>query len=186
MLADRPFAALVSPSTSAATASSKKRRVGPPTSTPLRFSRYKPSVVVAPTTHGAISASASKLLLDAARTSPSSSSPPRYCPSDRAQLIRRLATFQELTEWTPKPERVGEIQWARLGWELCGRERVRCALCARELVVKLNRKDVGGGREVPVLIAADIEDALVDHYAELIVTSHADACLWRKKGCDGQ
>jgi len=35
---------------------------------------------------------------------------------------------------------------------------------------------------------ADIleEDALVDKYVELIVTSHDENCLWRRRGCDGQ
>jgi hypothetical protein len=29
------------------------------------------------------------------------------------------------------------------------------------------------------------EDASVDKYVELIVTSHDEDCLWRKRGCDG-
>jgi hypothetical protein len=31
----------------------------------------------------------------------------------------------------------------------------------------------------------NIEDALVEKYVELIVTSHEENCLWRKRGCDG-
>lgn len=30
------------------------------------------------------------------------------------------------------------------------------------------------------------EPALVDKYAELIITSHAENCLWRARGCDGR
>lgn len=30
------------------------------------------------------------------------------------------------------------------------------------------------------------EDALVERYVELIVTSHDEDCLWRKRGCDGK
>jgi len=108
---------------------------------------------------------------------------PRYCPGDREQLLRRLATFQELTDWTPKPDRVNEIEWAKKGWVCQGKERLRCTLCSKELVVKLNRKEVDG-REVPVLVPSEIEDALVDKYAELMTTSHQEDCLWRKKGCD--
>ena len=111
--------------------------------------------------------------------------PPKYCPGDREQLVRRLATFQELTDWTPKPDRVNEIEWAKRGWVCQGKERVKCTLCNNELAVKLNRKEVDG-KEIPVLIAADIAESVVDQYAELIITSHRQDCLWRKKGCDGE
>lgn len=108
---------------------------------------------------------------------------PRFCPGDRDELLRRLASFQELTDWTPKPDPVNEVQWAKRGWICQGKERVRCTLCNKELVVKLNRKEVDG-KEIAVLIPSEIEEALVQKYLELIVTSHADDCLWRKRGCD--
>ncbi len=108
---------------------------------------------------------------------------PRYCPGDRDELLKRLITFQELTDWTPKPDRVSEIEWAKRGWVCQGKERLRCTLCSKEIVVKLNKKEVDG-KEVPVLVSSEIEDALVDKYVELIVSSHQDDCLWRKKGCD--
>lgn len=109
---------------------------------------------------------------------------PKYCPSDRKELLRRLATFQDLTDWAPKPDRVGEIEWAKRGWVCQGKERVRCALCNKELVIKLNKKEVDG-KEVSVLVPSEIEEALVNKYAELIVESHQEDCLWRKRGCDG-
>ena len=109
--------------------------------------------------------------------------PPRYCPGDRDQLLKRLATFQDLTDWTPKPDRVSEIEWAKRGWVCQAKERLRCTLCNKEIVVKLNKKEVDG-REVPVLVPSEIEDALVQKYAELIVAAHHDDCLWRKKGSD--
>jgi hypothetical protein len=52
-----------------------------------------------------------------------------------------------------------------------------------EILVKLNKKEVDG-KEEPVYVAQNIEDALVDKYVELIVTSHDENCLWRKRGCD--
>ncbi|UNI18066.1 hypothetical protein JDV02_004361 [Purpureocillium takamizusanense] len=107
----------------------------------------------------------------------------KYVPGDRDELLRRLATFQELTDWTPKPERVNEVEWAKRGWICQGKERVRCVLCHKELVVKLNRKDVDG-KEVSVLVPSEIEEALVEKYAELIVSSHQQDCLWRRRGCD--
>ncbi|KEY64129.1 hypothetical protein S7711_07474 [Stachybotrys chartarum IBT 7711] len=80
----------------------------------------------------------------------------KYCPSDREELLRRLATFQEITEWTPKPDKVSEIEWAKKGWVCQGKERVRCVLCARELVVKLNRKELEDGKEANVLASSEI------------------------------
>lgn len=32
----------------------------------------------------------------------------------------------------------------------------------------------------------DVEEQVVDKYAELIVTGHAEDCLWRARGCDGK
>lgn len=108
---------------------------------------------------------------------------PRYCPGDRDQLIRRLGTFQELTEWTPKPDTVNEIEWAKRGWMCVGKERVRCTLCNKELVVKVNTREEEG-KEVSVLVPSEIEEALVKKFAELILDAHQDGCLWRKRGCD--
>lgn len=31
-----------------------------------------------------------------------------------------------------------------------------------------------------------IEAALVDKYAELIVSAHQSDCLWKRRGCDGE
>ncbi|KAB5566851.1 C3HC zinc finger-like-domain-containing protein [Coniochaeta sp. 2T2.1] len=114
---------------------------------------------------------------------PAKDAQPKYCPGDRDQLIKRLASFQELTDWTPKPDPVNEVEWAKRGWMCHGKELVRCILCNKELVVKLNRKEVDG-REVPVLVASEIEEGLVKKYVELIVESHSEDCLWRKHGCD--
>ncbi|KAI1366948.1 zf-C3HC-domain-containing protein [Xylaria arbuscula] len=109
--------------------------------------------------------------------------PPRYCPSDRDQLIKRLATFQELTEWTPKPDKVNEIEWAKRGWVCQGGERVRCTLCHKELVVKINTKTVDG-KQVPVVVGSDVEQGLAKRYSELIIEAHEEDCLWRRHGCD--
>ncbi|KAI1077238.1 zf-C3HC-domain-containing protein [Whalleya microplaca] len=110
-------------------------------------------------------------------------SAPKYCPGDRDELIRRLGTFQELTEWTPKPDRVNEIEWAKRGWVCQGKERVRCTLCNKELVVKTSKREVEG-KEVSVLVGSDFEEALVKKFVELIIDAHQEDCLWRKRGCD--
>ncbi|KAI5918022.1 C3HC zinc finger-like-domain-containing protein [Camillea tinctor] len=108
---------------------------------------------------------------------------PKYCPGDREELIRRLGTFQELTEWTPKPEQVNEIEWAKRGWVCQGKERVRCTLCNKELVVNTNKREAEG-KEVPVVVGSDVEQALVKKFAQLIIEAHQEDCLWRKRGCD--
>ncbi|KAF7530432.1 hypothetical protein G7054_g9595 [Neopestalotiopsis clavispora] len=108
---------------------------------------------------------------------------PKYCPGDREQLIRRLGTFQELTQWTPKPDRINEIEWAKRGWVCKSKETVQCTLCHKELVVKLNKKEADG-RETPVLGGSELEQALVTRFSELVVDAHQDDCLWRKRGCD--
>lgn len=115
----------------------------------------------------------------------SKTDPPKYCPGDRDELIRRLGTFQELTEWTPKPDKINEIEWAKRGWVCQGKERVRCTLCHKELVVKTSKTEVNG-KEVPVLVGSDIEEALVKRFIELIIDAHQEDCLWRKRGCDGK
>ncbi|KAK4135001.1 zf-C3HC-domain-containing protein [Trichocladium antarcticum] len=171
----------------------KKRRVGGPTSTPSKYTstlQSSPasirSIQGTPTTVSNVTlrkwaSHASVASLAGGKDGPPSL--PKYCPGDREQLVRRLATFQEMTDWTPKPDRVNEIEWAKRGWVCRGKERVRCTLCGHELVVRVNRKEVDG-KEISVLIASEIEASVVDKYAELIVESHADDCLWRKKGCD--
>jgi hypothetical protein len=108
---------------------------------------------------------------------------PKYAPWDRAAFLNRLKSFSNLTDWTPKPARVTEVEWAKRGWVCQKLERVRCSLCNVEILVKLNKKEVNG-KEEPIYVAQNIEDALVDKYVELIITSHNEDCLWRKRGCD--
>ncbi|KAK4197352.1 C3HC zinc finger-like-domain-containing protein [Triangularia verruculosa] len=108
--------------------------------------------------------------------------PPKYCPADRGELLRRLATFQELTDWTPKPERISEIEWAKRGWVCLGKERVRCTLCERELVVKIGR-----GREVEGEVGREMELEVIKRYENLMdEEGHGEGCLWRgrERGCD--
>lgn len=183
------FSSLPKSSSSISTADldllTKRRRLGLPGSTPsknLAASSPAPAPVNA-NVNGNTTISNIVLRKWGAKDDKKAIFKPKYCPADRDELLRRLATFQELTDWTPKPDPVNEVQWAKRGWICNGKERVRCTLCNKELVVRLNRKDVDG-KEVAVLVPSDIEDALVNKYLELILTSHQDDCLWRKRGCD--
>ncbi|KAM5350570.1 hypothetical protein ACJ41O_007075 [Fusarium nematophilum] len=154
----------------------KRRRLGLPESTAPVLSKK-----------GNLTATISSIVSGRAQPQDSQKSikdgPAKYSPSDRADLLKRLSTFQEITDWTPKPDKVNEVEWAKRGWVCRGKETVRCLLCHRELVVKLNRKVVDG-KEVSVLVASEIEEALVNKYADLIITSHQEDCLWRKRGCE--
>jgi len=79
--------------------------------------------------------------------------PPYYVPWSHAHFLQRLRTFADLTLWTPKPDAVDEVAWARRGWTCVGPNvnTVSCAGggCARQVVVALRppRKDAHG-REI--------------------------------------
>lgn len=174
----------------------KRRRLGFPESTAPTL--YSPSSTTSNFSNVILRRSGTHL-----NSKNATSAPARYCPGDREELLKRLATFQEITDWTPKPDKVNEIEWAKRGWICQGKEKVRCVLCHKELIVKLNRKEEDG-KEVPVLVSSEIgrfamlgtsparnltlftESALVDKYFDLIVSSHQQDCLWRKRGCDGK
>ena len=167
---------------------SKKRRVGAPNSTPSRLASVPAVQRDGKTAAATATTTISNITLRKWTPVGPGSGPettPKYSPSDRDQLLKRLGTFQELTDWAPKPEPVSEIEWAKRGWACSGKERVKCSLCNRELAVKLNCKEVNG-KEIPVLIASDIEEALVENYTELIISAHDEECLWRRRGCDGK
>jgi hypothetical protein len=80
---------------------------------------------------------------------------PKYAPWDRVAFLKRLESFKSVTNWTPKPLNVNEVEWAKRGWVCHGQERVRCELCNVEIVVKLNIKELDG-EEAKVLNASDI------------------------------
>ncbi|ESZ92018.1 hypothetical protein SBOR_7601 [Sclerotinia borealis F-4128] len=108
---------------------------------------------------------------------------PKWVPYDRVEFLKRLKSFSNLTDWTPKPARVNEVEWAKRGWVCQKKERVRCCFCNVEILVKLNKKEEDG-KEKEVYIAENIENALVNKYVELIITSHDESCPWRQRGCD--
>ncbi|KAG9239147.1 C3HC zinc finger-like-domain-containing protein [Amylocarpus encephaloides] len=116
-------------------------------------------------------------------TTPLTTESPKYAPWDRLEFLKRLKSFSNLTNWAPKPARVNEVEWAKRGWVCQKSERVRCCLCNVEIVVKVNVKELEG-EEKPVYVEDHIEATLVDRYAEMIVASHDEDCLWRQRGCD--
>ena len=95
---------------------------------------------------------------------------PKYAPWDRTAFLNRLKSFSNLTDWTPKPSRVNEVEWAKRGWVCKKFERVRCCLCNVEILVKLNRKEVDG-KEVPVYVAQNIGMPLFWVFTNSLLTS---------------
>lgn len=72
---------------------------------------------------------------------------PKYAPWDRDAFYERLKSFRDIVMWTPKPDKVNEVEWAKRGW-VCGKyERVRCYNCNVELLVGLNKKKGEDGKD---------------------------------------
>ena len=95
---------------------------------------------------------------------------PKYAPWDRIEFLKRLKSFSNLTDWTPKPARVNEVEWAKRGWVCQKFERVRCSFCNVEILVKLNRKEVNG-KEEPVYVAQNIGGLNFDASKILLMSS---------------
>lgn len=139
-----PLATMSPTTVSDGDSQAKKRRVAPITSTGKAnaLSRAKSSA----TAHKKSASLASNAL---------EADAPKYAPWDRVAFLARLKSFSNITDWTPKPPRVNEVEWAKRGWVCQKSERVRCCLCNVEILVKLNRKEVDG-KEEPVYVAQNI------------------------------
>jgi hypothetical protein len=140
----------------------KKRRVAPPSSASSQALTSKLDNMG----HKKSVSTASGLLAES----------PKYAPWDRTAFLKRLKSFSNLTDWTPKPAKVNEVEWAKRGWVCQKAERVRCCVCNVEILVKLNKKEVDG-KEEPVYVAQNIGiHAPIDH-KELL--------LMGLRGCSG-
>jgi hypothetical protein len=126
----------------------KKRRVAPSSSATPQHLISRPNNSSNSTTMGHQKSLSTATGLLSAET-------PKYAPWDRIAFLKRLKSFSNLTDWTPKPARVNEVEWAKRGWVCQKLERVRCCLCNVELLVKLNLKEEDG-KEEKVLVAHNI------------------------------
>jgi hypothetical protein len=115
---------------------------------------------------------------------------PNFQPYSQEQFLGRVKTFADVKKWTTKPDAISEIEWARRGWSCDAWNSVACkGGCEKRVAVKLytKRKDAGGKAiEMSEDMAVDVDDKLVEKFKELIETGHAEDCLWRKRGCQGQ
>jgi len=130
----------------------KRRRISRPTSA---LSQLTPHVGPTSDLSTKTADMAHNKSLSLASAGPTLSDTPKYAPWDRAAFLKRLESFKSVTDWTPKPAKVNEVEWAKRGWVCRGQERVRCELCSVEIFVKLNIKELDG-EEAKVLNASDI------------------------------
>ncbi|OCL08097.1 zf-C3HC-domain-containing protein [Glonium stellatum] len=112
---------------------------------------------------------------------------PNYAPYSHDQFLARLKTFADVRLWSTKPDRIGEVEWAKQGWICEGWNTVACkGGCEQRVVVILRpkRKDKDG-KEIDNSedMSMEVEDELVNRYSDIIVTGHTEHCLWRKAGC---
>lgn len=127
---------------------------------------------------------------------------PAYAPWDRPQFLSRLKTFRFVDKWSAKPSAVNEVIWAKRGWVCVDKNRVRCTVCSREVVVKIDADDDGlfEDQDGDDIVMGDVEGMegerlkresrrrmqkeMVDRYRGMVITEHEDWCLWRRRGCD--
>lgn len=113
----------------------KKRRVAPSSSGAVNTQLSGKSMPAKPPTMGHKKAASTASGALVAET-------PKYAPWDRTAFLGRLKSFSNLTDWTPKPKKVNEVEWAKRGWVCQKSERVRCCLCNAEILVKLKAKKI--------------------------------------------
>ncbi|EHY59920.1 hypothetical protein HRR83_006281 [Exophiala dermatitidis] len=124
-----------------------------------------------------------------------------YLPSSRTAFLQRLETFRHVTQWhIPSTEPINATAWAKRGWTCVDTDTVYCGACKERLHVDLNMdnnhlhsesKDdedggqvKGGNAEDNFDMASEVYRNMVRRYQDLLVTGHAESCLWRKRGCD--
>jgi hypothetical protein len=111
--------------------------------------------------------------------------PATYAPWSHEQFLERLRSFADLKRWRPKPPAVGEVAWARRGWEVVGEDEVACGFCGRHVTLRLDGGDGEEGAVEDKWWTAEAEEKLVGKYEALVVNGHSEECLWRAAGSKG-
>jgi hypothetical protein len=120
-----------------------------------------------------------------------------YLPSSRAAFLERLETYRHVSKWhIPSTSLVNAAEWAKRGWVCTDVDTVSCGACTEKLTVDLSiqkdsgvsdeQQDSGGSQEQDDRdnMAIQFQEALTQRYQQMITSSHAVACPWRKRGCD--
>ncbi|KAK9384734.1 C3HC zinc finger-like-domain-containing protein [Lipomyces mesembrius] len=111
---------------------------------------------------------------------PTSDAQPKYAPWSRDKLLKRMSTFllpESPWNYDPTESITSPLLWSRCGWvcardELNERPVVKCELCGTSCSFEEATKDI-------VPNSKRIFDA-----TKTIKTTHAETCLWRKRGCN--
>ncbi|KXT07498.1 hypothetical protein AC578_486 [Pseudocercospora eumusae] len=116
--------------------------------------------------------------------------PPQFSPWSQETFLARLKTFSSVSQWHPKPDPIGEVEWAKRGWVCVDVNTVACkGGCERRLVVsmeidqRLKSATEAEGETDEEAEAEALEEALAHRYREEIVEGHSSSCLWHKAGC---
>ncbi|KAL6247339.1 hypothetical protein RBB50_005685 [Rhinocladiella similis] len=112
-----------------------------------------------------------------------------YLPSSRTAFLQRLETFRHVTKWhIPSSERINAAAWAKRGWTCVDTDTVYCGACKEtvhvDLEVDVDSIEDGTEPDDSFALSSEIYQGLVKRYSEMIVTAHAESCLWRQRGCD--
>lgn len=119
-----------------------------------------------------------------------------YLPSSRAAFLERLKTYRHVTKWhIPSTSLVNAAEWAKRGWICSDVDTVSCGACSEKLAIDLSIQKSSGTsdeqqddgsqeQEDRDNLAIEFQEALVKRYQQMITSSHASACPWRKRGCD--
>ncbi|KIX03695.1 uncharacterized protein Z518_07248 [Rhinocladiella mackenziei CBS 650.93] len=136
--------------------------------------------------------------------SPTSSPSPttlsgHYLPSSRAAFLQRLETFRPVTKWhIPSTDSINAAAWAKRGWTCVDTDTVFCGACKERLYIGLDvdseilkargkegeEKSDSVDEDDSFAVASEIYYNIVKRYEDMIVTAHAEGCLWRNRGCD--
>jgi hypothetical protein len=117
-----------------------------------------------------------------------------YSPWSHDQFLARLKTYADVKIWSPKPDLISEVAWARRGWVAVARDEVACKSCGEHVVIKLEstRPDRNWETEKEKekepeekWWTEETETSLVEKYESMIVEAHERTCLWKKSGCKG-
>ena len=135
---------------------------------------------------------------------PSTNHPPNFSPWSHETFLARLKTFSSVSQWHPKPDAIGEVEWVKRGWVCVHVNTVACrGGCEKRVVVGLDsskpkqRTDRDVANEASktnssneVRDTSDDEDGaealevgLIERYKGLIIDGHSGTCLWRRAGC---
>ncbi len=126
---------------------------------------------------------------------------PEYTPWSRTQFLARLETYSKsVLDFSPKPDAINEVAWAKRGWTRVAPETVGCGACGKRVVVDVKERastdedverteeDIGNGEEYEEEMEwkRQAQTELIRRYEGLVINGHGEDCLWRIKGCDGK